>query len=96
MQQELVKLYKDSQTYSKKRFQNDDVQDFDVRWNQALVSANETLTDTVLEGLYKSKLQDSTQLHSVLAVYEQQNVRNNEPPNYSRLKTIAKRLLIRQ
>ena len=32
------------------RFQNDDVQDFDERWDQALLSTNETLTDTILEG----------------------------------------------
>ena len=36
--------------------QNDDVQDLDVRWDQALPSTNETLTDTVLEGLYKFKI----------------------------------------
>ena len=41
------------------RLHIDDVQDFDVRWYLALQPANETLTDTVLEGLYKSKLQDS-------------------------------------
>ena len=60
-----------------KRLQNDDVQDFDVRWDQALLSANETLTDTVLEGFYKSKLQDSVHLQTVLALYTQENVRNN-------------------
>ena len=43
---------------------------------------------TVLEGLYKSKLQDSVQHHTVLAMYEKENVRNDEPPNFSRLKTI--------
>ena len=37
-------------------------QDFDERWDQALLSTNETLTDTILEGSYKSKLQDSVQL----------------------------------
>ena len=51
-----MKQYKDSQTYSIYIYQNDDVQDFDVRWDQALLSANETLTDTVLEGLYKSTI----------------------------------------
>ena len=44
------------------RLQNDDVQDFDVRWDQALLSASETPTEMLLEGLYKSKLQDSVQL----------------------------------
>ena len=36
----------------KMRLQNDDVQDFDVRLDQALLSAKETLTGTVLQGLH--------------------------------------------
>ena len=31
----------------------DDFQDFDVRWNRALLSASEADTEEVLEGLYK-------------------------------------------
>ena len=38
------------------RLQNDDVQDFDVRWDQTLLSASETPTEMVLEGFFKSKL----------------------------------------
>ena len=44
------------------RSQTDDVQDFDTRWGQAPLSACKVLTETVLEGLYKSKLQDLVQL----------------------------------
>ena len=73
------------------RLQNDDVQDFDTRWDQALLSGSDIHTDMVLEGLYKSKLQDSVQLQTVLALYDQETVRNNEPPNYSRLKTTVRR-----
>ena len=69
------------------RVQNDDVQDFDVRWEQALLSASETLTDTVRKGLHKSKLQDAVQLQTVLALYDQETVRNNGQASYSRLKT---------
>ena len=36
------------------RLQNDDVQDFDVWWDHALLSATEIPTDVILEGLYKS------------------------------------------
>ena len=50
------------------RLPNDDVQDFEVRWDEALQSANETLAVTVLEGLYKSKYQDSVQRQAVLAM----------------------------
>ena len=59
------------------RLQNDDVQDFDVRRDQALLSASDMLSDVILEGLYKSKLQDSVQLQTVLALYDQESVRNN-------------------
>ena len=62
--------------------QNDDVQDFDVRWDEALLSASEIPTDVILEGLYKSKLQDSFLLHTVLALYDQETVRNNGQPSY--------------
>ena len=69
------------------RSHNDDVQDFDTRCDQAPLAASEIPTEMVLEGLYKSKFQDSVELQTVLAMHEQQNVRNIEPPSCSRLKT---------
>ena len=69
------------------RLQNDDVQDFDVRWDQALLSASETPAEMVLEWFYKSKLQDSVQLQTVLHLYDQETVRDTWQPSYSRLKT---------
>ena len=33
------------------RLQDDDVQDFDVRWDQALLSVNEVLSEVILEGI---------------------------------------------
>ena len=71
--------------------QNDDVQDFDTRLDQALLSLSETPADMILEGPYKSKLQDSVRLQTVLALYDQETVRNNEQPSYSRLKTSVRR-----
>ena len=73
------------------RLQNDDVEDFDTRWDQALLAASETPTEMVLEGSYKSKLQDCGQVLTVLALYEQENIRNNEQRNCSRLKTSVRR-----
>ena len=72
------------------RLQNDHVQDFDVRWDQALLSASEIPTEMILEGLCKSKLQDSVLLQTVLALYDQEIARNNGQPNYSRWKTAVK------
>ena len=34
-------------------------------------------SDVILEGLYKSKLQDSVQLQTVVALYDQETVRSN-------------------
>ena len=50
---------------------NDDVQDFDVRWDHALLSVSEMPSDPILEG-YKSKLQNSAQLRTVMALYDQE------------------------
>ena len=36
--------------------QHDDVQDFDVRWDQAILPVSEMPSDMILEGLYKSKI----------------------------------------
>ena len=69
--------------------QNDDVQNFDVRWDHALLSVSEMPSDMVLEGLYKPKLQTSAQLQTVLALYDQKTARNKRP-NYSQLKTTVK------
>ena len=65
-----MKLHKVYQIISKKRLQNDDVQDLDTRWDQSLLAANEIPTEMVLEGSYKSKLQVSVHLQAVLALYE--------------------------
>ena len=78
------------------RLQNDDVQDFDVRWDQALFSASDMPSDVIPEGLYISKLQDSVQLQTILTLYDQETVRNNGQTSYLRLKTSAKYILIRQ
>ena len=43
----------------------------------------------ILEGLYKSKLQNSTYLQTVMALYDQEDARNDGTPNYQQLKTVA-------
>ena len=70
--------------------QNDDVQDFDVRCDHALLSASDMPSDVILEGLYKSKSQNSVQLQTLLAFYDQETARNNGKPKYQQLKTAMK------
>ena len=47
-------------------------------------------SDVILEGLYKSKLQDSCQHQTVLDLYDQELFRNTGQPNYSRLQATEK------
>ena len=50
----------------------------------------------VLGGLYKSKLRDSVQLETTLAMYEQEIIRINEHPDYSKLKIAVRRHIDQQ
>ena len=72
-----------------KSVQNDDVQNFDLSWDQALLSASDMPSD-ILERLYKSKSQNSVLLQTLLALCDQETARNNGKPNYSQLKTVVK------
>ena len=85
--QEAVQGLSDLFTFS---LQNDDCQDFNVRWDQALLSAREMLSDVVLGGLYKSKSQDAVQLQTVLALSDQETARKNGQTSYLRLKMAVK------
>ena len=85
-----MKQYKDSQICSLLSLQNDDVQDFDVRWDHAQLPVSEMPSNMILEALYKSKLQNSAQLQTVLALYDQETARNKGKPNYSQLETAVK------
>ena len=73
-----MKQYKDSQNFLPFSLQNDDVQDFEERWDHAPLSVSEMPSDPILEGLYKSKLQNSAQLQTVLTLYDQETARNME------------------
>ena len=70
-------------------FQNDDVQDFDTRWDQILLGTRELLHENVLEGLYKRKLQSSEQLQTVLTLHNQELNRDKVKPSYQRLRTMV-------
>ena len=55
--------------------ENDDIQDFDVRWEQALLLTSDPPADNVFEGLYVSKLQDSSQDQTIMALFNQEILR---------------------
>ena len=49
---------------------NDDVQEFDTRWDETLLSMSKIPTDDVLESLYKLRKRESDQLNTVLELYD--------------------------
>ena len=59
-------------------------------WSCKICTVSELLSDVILEDLYKSKLQDSVQFQTVLALYDQETARKNGQTNYLRLKTAVK------
>ena len=70
---------------------DDDIQDFDTRWDQALLTASETPPENVLKVFYKMKVRGSVQRQRVLAMYDQEMDRERAMPSYQRLKTMVRR-----
>ena len=68
------------------KLENDVIQDFDLRGEQALLLTSDPPSDKVLEGLYVSKLQDSSQAQTIMAQYNQEILRGGGQRNYHRLR----------
>ena len=48
---------------------NDDIQEFDSKWDEILLSMTQIPSDDILEGLYKLRIRDSEKLKTVLVLY---------------------------
>ena len=72
------------------KLENDDIQDFALRWEQALLLTSDPPSDKVFEGLYASKLQDSPQAQTIMALYNQEILRGGGQRDYHRLRKCVK------
>ena len=70
---------------------NDDIQEFDSKWDGILLSMTKIPSDDILEGLYKLRIQESEKLKTVLELYNLEIHQNKAGPDYHRLKTMVKR-----
>ena len=70
---------------------NDDVPDFDTRWDEVLLSTSKIPPDDVLENLYKLRIRESAQLRTILEFYDMEIHQKISMPNYQKLKTMVKR-----
>ena len=69
---------------------NDDIQEFDSKWDGILLSMRKIPPDDILEGLYKLRIRESEKLKTVLELYDL-GIQKKLGPDYHRLKTMVKR-----
>ena len=70
---------------------NDDIQEFDSKWDGILLSMTKIPHDDILEGLYKLRIRESDKLKTVLELYDLETHQKKLGPEYHRLKTMVKR-----
>ena len=70
---------------------NDDIQEFDSKWDENIFSMTQIPSDDILEGLYKLRIRESEKLKTVLELYDLETHQKKLGPDYHRLKTMVKR-----
>ena len=70
---------------------NDDVQDFDTRWDEILLATTKIPSDDILGGLYKLRIRGSEKLKTVLELYNMEIHQKISKPDYQKLETMVTR-----
>ena len=70
---------------------NDDIQEFDSKWDGILLSMTQIHSDDILEGLHKLRIRESEKLKTVLELYDLEIHQKKAGPDCHRLKTMVKR-----
>ena len=70
---------------------NDDIQEFDSKWDGILLSMTKIPHDDILKGLYKLRIRESEKLKTVLELYDLETHQKKLGPDYHRLKAMVKR-----
>ena len=61
---------------------DDNIQEFDTRWDEVLLSMSKIPSDDILESLYKLRIRESAQLKTVLELYDMKIHQKISVPNY--------------
>ena len=69
---------------------NDDIQEFDSKWDEILSSMTKIPSDDMLEGLYTLRIRESEKLKTELELYNMEIHQKKAGPDYQRLKTMVK------
>ena len=75
---------------------NDDVQEFDTRWDEIILSMTKIPPHDFLESVYTLRTCESDQLKTVLEVYDMEIHQNISMPSYQQLKTVMKRSIVQK
>ena len=70
---------------------NDNIQEFDTRWNEICLFVEQCPLDAILDSLYKLRIRESEKLKTVLKLYNLEVHQKNPKLDYHRLKTMVKR-----
>ena len=70
---------------------DDNIQEFDTRWDEVLLSMSKIPSDDIWESLYKVRARESAQLKTVSALYNMETHQKISMPDYQKLKTMVKR-----
>ena len=77
--------------YWRSWYRSCDVQEFDTRWDEALLSMSKVPSNDVLESLYKFRIHESDHIKTVLELYDMEIHQKISMPNNQKLKTMATR-----
>ena len=66
---------------------DDNIQEFDTRWDEVLLSISKIPSDDILESLYNLRIRESAQLKTVLELYDMEIHQKTSMLNYRKLKT---------
>ena len=69
---------------------NDDIQEFDSKWDGILLSMTKIQYDDILEGLYKVRIRESDKLKTALELYDLEIHQKKLGPDYHRLKAMVR------
>ena len=64
---------------------NDDIQEFDSKWDEILLSMTQIPSDEILESLYELRIRESEKLKPVLELYNMEIHQKKAGPDYHRL-----------
>ena len=69
---------------------DDNIQEFDTRWDEVLLSISRIPSVDILESLDKSRIRESAQLKTVLELYDMEIHQKISVPNYQKSKSMVK------